>query len=163
MKTTLSALLLACLLPLAAQADSGNKYGGENRGKPVMPATANKLWQQECGSCHIAYPPGLLPAPSWTRIMGSLDKHFGEDASLSPAENKEITAFLVNNPSNRWSASTAPLRISESRWFKSKHDEREIAPEVWKRPSVKSQANCGACHGGAADGDFNERRIRIPR
>ena len=21
--------------------------------------------QQECGSCHVAYPPGLLPAASW--------------------------------------------------------------------------------------------------
>lgn len=163
MKTIIGIALAVLLLPLPALADSGNKYGGENRGKPVMPAAVNKLWAQECGSCHIAYPPGLLPAASWTRIMGGLDKHFGDDAALTPAENKEITAFLVNNPSNRWSAPTAPLRISESQWFKAKHNSREIAPEVWQRPAVKSPANCGACHGGAAEGDFNEHRIRIPR
>lgn len=163
MKKILGILITCALIPMAALADGGNKYGGENRGKPVMPATSNALWQKECGSCHMAYPPGLLPAASWTKLMSSLDKHFGDDASLTAAETKEITAFLVANPSNRWSASTAPLRMTESQWFKAKHDSREISPAVWKRPAIKSPANCEACHQGAAKGDFNERQIKIPK
>lgn len=62
MKT--SAFLLSTLTVLASIAfadDHRNKYGGENRGKPVLPSRPNALWQQECGSCHIAYAPGLLP------------------------------------------------------------------------------------------------------
>ena len=86
------------------------KYNGEERGRPVMPATANATFQQECAGCHVPYAPGLLPAASWTKIMGGLDKHFGVDASLSAAENKTITDFLVKNASNRWTAQTAPLR-----------------------------------------------------
>lgn len=95
--------------------------------------------------------------------MSGLDQHFGEDASLSAAENKEITAFLVNSASNRWSAKTAPLRITESLWFKTKHNNREIPPDTWRRPSVKSPANRQACHAEAAKAAFNENRIKIPK
>ena len=139
------------------------KYGGENRGKPLQPAQTNAKFQQECSDCHIAYAPGLLPAESWRKMMAGLDKHFGSDASLDAGDNKEISAFLVNNASNRWSASTAPLRISEAAWFKRKHDDHEINPNVWKNPKVKSPANCGACHPQAERGDFSERNIRMPR
>lgn len=147
------------LLPIVAAANG--KYGGEDRGKPLQPAQVNAKWQQECSACHIAYAPGLLPAASWRKLMSGLDKHFGDDASLTAQENREITAFLVNNASNRWSANTAPLRISETQWFKSKH--REFPSEVWKRASVKSAANCQACHIEAAKADFDEHRVRIPK
>lgn len=139
------------------------KYGGENRGKPVQPAHLNARWRQECASCHVAYAPGLLPAESWRKVMAGLDKHFGTDASLTPQENKEITDFLVSNASNRWSAPTAPLRITEGGWFKRKHDSHEVPPSLWKDARVKSAANCGACHTQAESGDFSERNIRMPR
>jgi Dihaem cytochrome c len=139
------------------------KYGGEDRGRPVQPSQVNAKFQQECSSCHIAYSPGLLPAESWRKVMSGLDKHFGTDASLTDQENKEITAFLVSHASNRWSAPTAPLRITETTWFKRKHDGHEVSPDVWKRPSVKSPANCAACHPKADRGDFDEDSIRIPK
>lgn len=156
------ALALLTLISLGAHADS-HKYNGENRGKPVMPAQANATWQKECGGCHMAFPPGLLPAESWRKTMTGLNQHFGTDASLTPAETTEITAFLVKNASNRWSASSAPLRITESAWFTSKHSSREIPAAVWKRAAVKSPSNCMACHAGADQGDFEEDRVRIPK
>ena len=142
---------------------SSGKYGGENRGKPLQSAQSNAKFQQECSSCHIAYAPGLLPAESWRKVMAGLDRHFGSDASVDAQDKQEITAFLVQNSSNRWSAPTAPLRITESAWFKSKHDAHEISPAVWKNPQVKSPANCAACHMQAERGSFNERDIRIPK
>jgi len=160
MRTLRRVVLALAMLPLAC---SGNgKYGGEDRGRPLQPVQLNAKWQQECSACHIAYAPGLLPASSWRKLMSGLDKHFGTDASLSSAENKEITSFLVDNASNRWSANTAPLRITESTWYKTKHNSREIAPDTWKRSSVKSASNCQACHPGAAKADFNEHHIQIP-
>lgn len=39
----------------------------------------------------------------------------------------------------------------------------EIGPATWKLPAVKSAANRSACHKHAAQGDFNEDHIRIPR
>jgi hypothetical protein len=139
------------------------KYNGEDRGSPVMPAQTNAKWTAECGGCHMAFPPGLLPATSWKKVMTGLDKHFGTDASLPAAETKEITDYLVTHASNRWTASSGPLRITDSEWFKSKHRAGEINPAVWKRESVKSPANCMACHRGADKGDFNEDNVRIPK
>ena len=150
--------VMACTT-LAAQA----KYNGEDRGKPVMPAEVNAKYQAECGGCHMVFPAGLLPAASWKKVMAGLDKHFGTDASLPPQDVQNITDYLSKYASNRWTANTAPLRISESEWFKSKHNSSEISPAVWKRESVKSTANCMACHSGADKGDFNERNIRIPK
>jgi len=141
----------------------GGKYGGEDRGKPLQPGQANAKWKQECSSCHIAYPPGLLPAESWRKLMAGLDKHFGSDATLDTQETEEIRAFLVDNASNRWQAPTAPLRITESAWFKSKHDSHEVPPSVWKNPKVNSPANCDACHTKAENGSFNEHDIRMPK
>lgn len=142
---------------------SSGKYAGENRSKSTQPVQTNAKFQQECSSCHITYAPGLLPAESWRKVMAGLDRHFGSDASIDLADNKEITAFLVSNSSNRWSAPTAPLRITETAWFSRKHDAHEISPSVWKNPQVKSNANCSACHPQAERGNFNEHDIRIPK
>jgi hypothetical protein len=38
-----------------------------------------------------------------------------------------------------------------------------VGSKVWKRASIKSAANCGACHSGAARGDFDEDRVKIPQ
>lgn len=156
---TLAAVVTLAVSSLSAQA----KYNGEDRGRPVMPAQNNAKWQAECSGCHLAFPPGLLPAPSWQKLMDGLDKHFGTDASLSPADTKEISDFLVKNASNRWTASTAPLKITDSEWFKTKHRAGEINPAVWKRESVKSPSNCLACHRGADKGEFDEDTVRIPK
>jgi hypothetical protein len=164
MKMLPMAVMFVALLPAAVPAEEGKsgKYGGEDRGQPLLPAALNPVWAKECSACHIRYAPGLLPAASWRKLMSGLDKHFGTDASLTPAENQAVGAFLVANASNRWTSASAPLRVTETAWFKSKHDAREIPPAVWKRTSVKSPANCQACHGGAEQADFNEKSIKIP-
>ncbi len=124
-------------------------------------SATNEKWAAECGSCHIAYPPQLLPAASWRRIMAGLDRHFGSDASLDAASAAEIGAFLERNAGSGKRGRGEPLRITESRWFLHKHD--EVRASAWKNPQVKSAANCGACHLGAARGDFDEDAVRIPR
>jgi len=157
----LKPLLLAALVATSLGAQA--RYNGEDRGRPVMPSEINAKMQTECSGCHMAFPPGLLPAASWKKVMSGLDKHFGVDASLSPADTTEISNYMQKHGSNRWSANTAPLRITESDWFKSKHLSGEISPAVWKRESVKSSSNCSACHQAADKGDFNEHNIRIPK
>ena len=126
-------------------------------------APPNERWRAECGSCHIAYPPPLLPASSWRRIMSQLDQHFGSDASVDPAAAAEIGAYLERySGSGRHTASSPDsVRITESRWFVHEHD--EVPPAVWRLPAVKSAANCAACHTSAEQGDFRKRNIRIPR
>jgi nitrate/TMAO reductase-like tetraheme cytochrome c subunit len=130
--------------------------------KMPMPADTPASYEAECASCHMAYPPALLSQQSWRNVMSSLSKHFGTDASLDPKTQTELTNWLVKNATTRQKYSeTAPEnRITKTAWFIRKHD--EVRPEVWKRASIKSSANCGACHIDAANGVFSEKNIRVP-
>ena len=43
---------------------------------------SEKMYQKECGSCHMAYQPQFLPQRSWNKMMKNLDNHFDVDATL---------------------------------------------------------------------------------
>ena len=149
-------LALACALPGAlstALADSRQ-----------MPASAMlPAYQQECAACHMAYPPGMLPASSWSRMMDGLDQHYGTDASLDAAMVRQIGTWLEAHAGTYKRVREAPPqdRITQSAWFERKH--RDIEPAVWKRASIGSRANCMACHTRADQGDFDDDRVRIPK
>jgi hypothetical protein len=142
-------------------------------GKPPSLGDPAAIWRAECSSCHMAYPPGLLPERSWRKMMAELDKHFGQNASLDAAATKTILDYLVENSAERSThrraarflravpATATPLRITENAYFIREHD--EVSPDVWKLPKVGSPANCNACHADAERGDFSERNVRIPR
>jgi nitrate/TMAO reductase-like tetraheme cytochrome c subunit len=122
----------------------------------------NATWQAECGSCHVTYPPSMLPAESWRAVMSGLDKHFGTDASVDAKTAAEIGAFLEKNAGrSRWTAAKPTLRVTETRWFQHEHD--EVSAVVWKSPKVKTPSNCAACHSGAEQGNFDDDDVRIPR
>ena len=125
------------------------------------PAAPQAAWRNECGSCHVAYPPRLLPASSWRALMTSLDRHFGTDASLDAATSAPILAYLEANAGRGKGGDMAETRITEARWFR--HEHAEIGGAVWSRKAIGSPANCAACHRQAEQGDFGERSVRIPR
>jgi len=140
------AIVLMAGLMSAAHADVGQDsvvYGkfGQNRGNLAMVVQANAHWKAECGSCHIAFEPGLLPTESWRKIMNGLDKHFGTDATVTEQVNEEITTFLADHSNNRWVEQIMPLRITETDWFKRRHSERKAFSSAATNP-----ANCEICH-----------------
>jgi hypothetical protein len=51
-------------------------------------------------------------------------------------------------------------RLTKSVWFERKH--RKIEPAVWQLPSVKSAANCAACHTGTDKGLFDDDHLQRP-
>ena len=42
----------------------------------------NAAFEEECTSCHIAYPPQMLDAHSWQHMMNGLATHFGTGCRL---------------------------------------------------------------------------------
>jgi hypothetical protein len=165
MATHSSSLPLVKLLPLrwitvlpclaiAASACAGERAAGA----ALLPA-----YREECGSCHVPYPPRLLPAASWQRLLGDLPRHFGSDASLDAGTLKTLSDWLGAHAGTSRRAMQAPPqdRITRSAWFI--HEHGEVAPATWRLPAVKSPANCAACHTQADQGDFSERRLHIPR
>jgi cytochrome c553 len=127
-----------------------------------LPAGAPPAYVRECGDCHVAYPPGLLPAASWARLMAGLDRHYGSDASLEPPVAQEIARWLQANAGTCKRVREAPPedRITRSAWFERKH--RRIDPAVWALPSVVGASNCAACHAGAARGVYDDDDLRVP-
>jgi cytochrome c553 len=157
------------VLAFSVPASEARGDGGDD----VMPRLTNKNWQQECSSCHLAYPPALLPKASWQRLMNGLDQHFGDNASLDPATRTDILRFLEANAADsgnsrignkvmqRLDANAAPLRITETAWFVRKHD--EVPRTTWSRKAIGSAANCAACHRQAERGVYDEDTVRIPK
>ena len=153
-KTVKNTVLIAATLLMASPVTFAAKM--------TMPTDMPASYEAECASCHMAYPPALLSQQSWKNLMSGLSKHFGTDASLDPKTQAELTNWLIKNATTRQKYSeTAPdNRITKTSWFIRKHD--EVNADVWKRASIKSPANCGACHIDAANGVFSERNIKIP-
>lgn len=116
------------------------------------PAAHDKgKWKSECGSCHVAYPPQFLAASDWQQIMGRLDQHFGENASLDSKDNKQILGYLLRHAGSGDLYSASTLRISDTPWFKRLH--HVISSKEWARSDVNSRSNCSACHGKVVLGD----------
>lgn len=151
---SLQSAALAALLGLASFATLAQSSVGL-KGAP-------SAFNTECTSCHIGYAPGLTGEANWRGIMGGLDKHFGVDASIDDKSRQTISAWLISQAAkgSPYASASPEFRISKSKWFVRQHD--EVSSKVWKRASVKSPANCSACHGGADKGDFDEDRVRVP-
>lgn len=118
----------------------------------TFPVIDDPIVLSECGDCHMAFPPQTLSKAIWTKIIGDLSNHFGEDASLDPATANKILAYHVKNASDvskvraatKWKTSRTVTRIIDAPRFIDKH--RGCTDAVWNHEKVKSKANCLACH-----------------
>lgn len=173
MKARLIVGVVAAVLIGTGAAVLAEDEHGRGGGRPTVAPVSNPQYATECGACHMAYPPGLLPARSWQKIMSGLSDHFGENAELAPDVAKALSDYLAGNAADHATAlrserivrtlrlDQTPLRITELPFFAQEH--REIPARVSTgNPKVKSMSNCNACHTRAAAGSFSEREIRIP-
>lgn len=154
-------LAAAAGLALAVPALSFPAGAEEDRVPPI----AEPLVAQECGACHMAFPPQFLPQRSWQKIMDTLPDHFGEDAGLAESERQAILGYLLANSADAPGAGRSrvlrgvpadatPLRITELPWWVREHD--EVRASRWTSPDVGSKANCTACHSVAAQGVYED-------
>jgi Dihaem cytochrome c len=173
---TLQLTMLAAVMGCAASLVSN---GSEERSKRVgsgktINFVVDTSYSAECTACHVGFLPGFLPKRSWTKIMGDLENHFGENASLEDPALTEIKAYLVNNAADSDSASVrskkiakmigsgdTPLRIIETPFWIKKH--RGIKKYVWKRPKIPSKSSCDSCHRDANIGIYDEHDLHVPR
>ncbi|MBF0161104.1 MAG: diheme cytochrome c [Magnetococcales bacterium] len=147
----------------------------KNEGKPradVAPVQ-NTLYSTECGACHFAYQPGLLPARSWEKLLTGLGEHFGENAEVSPATLTALREYLTGNAADRVDHGRSrkinasildgekPIRVTETGYFQKEH--RELSPHMREKNSkIGSLSRCEACHTQAAQGSFHEHEVRMP-
>lgn len=141
-------------------------------GKRYLTPVNNPTYKEECGGCHFAYQPELLPSGSWDKILAGLEDHFGEFIELDPDSKKIMAEYLKANAADHSSAKRAvkimrslgnrtPLKITQIPYIQQKH--HEVSPKVLARDSIGSLSNCSACHTTAEKGIYEDDYVEIPR
>jgi cytochrome b len=125
----------------------------------------------ECGDCHVAYPPYLLPKKSWKRVMGALDNHFGDEiteANITKSQQESILNFLVQNAAETSKREAAikvmdslgkrrPKAITKTPYWRETH--KDIPKSVYKQKKIKDKSNCVACHKDFKYGNLDDMNI----
>jgi Dihaem cytochrome c len=160
-----AAALLAAIWALGLSSRAG--ADGIDVGPNTSPA-----YVSECGSCHFAYQPGLMPARAWRKVMGNLHDHFGDNAETNAKTRDAILDYLVagaadvaRNPRSRaiMDASTpgdSGMRITSQPYIAGLHGGL-LDPLFRGYPRVETLVNCPACHIKATEGVFKARRYNI--
>jgi cytochrome c553 len=170
---------VSCFAPFAVEADDHgkrNKHRERNHERDfqddAVPAPSNDLYLTTCGPCHMAYPPGLLNAASWSALIQGNDDHFGELLALENTDAQELENYLKENAAENTRGELARdiskdlgdrvvLRITDIPEIREEH--RKIKGEVLSRQSIGSLSNCIACHTRADSGIFDDDSVSIPR
>jgi cytochrome b len=140
-------------------------------GLGVPPFALDRTYTQECGSCHLAYPPSLAGAAIWTAVMGGLTNHFGENASLDAATTTNLGDWLRANSGEHWDTRAAnefrlanptdPQRITATASWVRMHS--KLPDAIFKSPKVGAKGACATCHRDAASGRFDPQDISTPK
>ena len=147
----ISSQFLAALAIFATASVASTAFAGEHNYGPYP-----NYYIEECGSCHVPYPPQRMTQAGWETQINGLKHHYGTDASVDAPASQTILSYLVNNAG--WKETLAPTdptaRMTKTRWFVKEHG---ATP-----PKGKSFSDCSQCHTKAAQGDYNERSLKTP-
>ena len=144
----------------------------EHNNRKTLPIVNNPTYKENCGACHFAYQPQLLPSGSWSKILSERSDHFGETLDIDPEAEKEIAEYLKANAADCSSSKLSarflrslggqtPNRITEIPCVQKYH--REIRRDVITRDSIGSLSNCTACHTTAEMGVYDDDDAQIPK
>ncbi len=163
--------LLACVAAGAADDRFVKERPGSMNG--FMPVT-NQQYLKECGACHFAYLPGLMPARNWQAVMTSLDKHFGENVQLPESSRSALLDYLTANASDRspyagsrWLNENIPAnrttrRLTAIPFIAYKHTVVLEAIARNFKIEVRKLTNCQSCHTEIENGSIGIMELYIP-
>ena len=141
--------------------------------QPYLPFTQpalgeNATWTKECGGCHLAYHPSMLPARSWTKLLQEQHAHFGEDLDLEDESVNRLLGFAAMESAEAhrttlaWKVdsttppSATPLRVTDTGYWKHRH--ADLSDADWTRTK---RFACDGCHLDAAAGTFLPGAIQV--
>lgn len=106
-----------------------------------------KLYLENCATCHIGIPPAVLPSQTWQQLIQDAE-HYG--VTIQPLKSPEIQIlwqYLREYSRPLAQGESTPYRIQQSRIFRSLH------PRV-KFTEPATLTSCVSCHPGAGVYDF---------
>ena len=156
-------VLSSVILLFAVQGVVTNVRAGEFR------YITDDVYKEECGACHLAYPPPLLPEQTWTAIMDGLDDHFDDNAEVDDDTATHILSYLHEHALGKGLPSTMskmmrnlpenpPLRITEFPAFIDAHAliKEQLEIDEFKEGFLSP---CADCHRQASVAIFDKELL----
>jgi len=168
-KLLVGLMMITCFLSgIVALADD---HHDREEIEDAVPSPKNELYLSVCGECHMAYPPGLLNAASWSALIQGASDHFGEDVSIESAEAEDLEIYLTSGAAENVHGELARdisrdlggrvvTRITDIPEIQEHH---ELSSSVFSRKSIGGLSNCIACHKRADLGVFDDDEVSVPR
>lgn len=120
---------------------------------PVPPQLqrGQQLYQQRCGTCHVALPPQVLPSQTWQGLLPETS-HYG--VQLPEFRNPELTytweyLSFFSRPMKEDGIRPIPYRVEGSPFFKVLHPAVEF-------PGPVTPNSCVRCHPGVSNLNFRQ-------
>jgi Dihaem cytochrome c len=116
----------------------------------VVPAKyqlGQQLYLENCGTCHLALPAGILPTQTWKNILED-SQHYG--VQLKPLVNPPrllVWRYISTFSRSLLKEEEIPYRVDKSRFFNALH------PKVKLQRPVQINS-CVTCHPSASQYNF---------
>lgn len=99
----------------------------------------HEIYLQNCGTCHIAIPPQVMPTQTWLQLLQD-SEHYGVQIPLLKAPNRLILwNYLQFFSRPGYENEAIPYRMAQSRFFKALHPLVEL-------PRALNPISCASCH-----------------
>lgn len=116
---------------------------------PALPRyqLGEQLYIENCGTCHLAIPPGLLPTQTWLDLIQDAQHYGVQIRPLVDPQRLIVWNYLRTYSRPRTSEEQTPYRVASSRFFRALHPNVKFSQPI-------TLSNCASCHIGAREYDF---------
>ena len=141
----LTAFVLSTLLGIELAHAINSPYGMVDPVDPRYDA-GYSVYIEQCATCHVALPPGVLPVESWQAIV--LDPaHYGVSLGLTQFDQQLILNYLQPYSRRQIDSGAIPYRLRDSNYFQALHPKVEL-------PTPLNLRSCASCHINANEQDY---------
>ncbi len=114
---------------------------------PERYKVGQQLYLENCATCHIGVPPGVLPTQTWRDLLQDAQHYGAELKPLVDPGRRLVWSYLLFGSREVKADEKIPYRVSDSKYFKALHPKVEL-------PRKTDLSSCVSCHQGAENYDF---------
>jgi Dihaem cytochrome c len=116
----------------------------------VVPAryqAGQKLYLDNCATCHLGLPPAVMPTETWRQLIQDPEHYGATIRPLVPPELQITWQYLRDFSRPHETGEEIPYRVRQSKFFKALHPRVKFTEKV-------TLTSCNSCHIGADNYNF---------